>query len=434
MTVTSTVTLDVPAPRRCRRAAAVLLLAALVDSALAQPAPPGVTPDADSFLTPALVYDGDVVADLRGGAHREKSTYVGNLHLKLTAKGEAIGLPGNSAFVDVLTIHGGRPSRLVGDAQGVSNIDGPTGTQIEELWVQHNFAGSSVSLLAGIYDLNSEFYRLTSGGLFLNGAFGIGPEFAQSGVEGPSIFPRTSAGLRLALKPTANTVLRAALLDGVPVVRPDGSRAVFRAGDGLLGVAEFAWLSRPGAAASLPGGARDRIGRFSSLMPYDDKLAVGVWRYSGRFPDLGVTDGAGEPTLRRGSSGAYAVAEHLLVGGSGDASGPRLAAFAQAGLADPRTNRFGTHLGFGLVGSGWGPVHPSDQFGASITQVRNGAHYLQALGAGATHSETTLEFSYLTQLAKFLGLQPDLQYVRHPNTDPTISDAWVFQLRFELAF
>ncbi|MEP7099145.1 MAG: carbohydrate porin [Burkholderiales bacterium] len=414
------------------RAAALLALAGLVTGAAAQQVTQQ-TAAIDPWLAPALVYDGDVFVNLRGGARRG-SSYVGNLHLKLTAKGDTIGLPGTSAFVDVLTIHGGRPSRFVGDAQGVSNIEGPPGTQVEELWLQHNFKGSSASLLAGIYDLNSEFYRLTAAGLFLNSAFGIGPEFAQSGVEGPSIFPRTAAGLRFAFKPTPDTVLRAALLDGVPVVRPDGSRAAFRAGDGLLGVAEFAWLSRPGATPAEPGGTRDRIGRFSSLMPYEDKLALGLWRYSGRYPDLSETDVAGNPTLRRGTSGAYVVGERLLAGDGDGASGRRLAAFAQAGFADARTNRFAAHFGAGLVGSGWGPMQASDQFGVSITHARNGAHYQRAQAAATDRAETTIELSYLTQLAKYLSLQPDLQYVRHPNTDPTLASAWVFQLRFELAF
>src|SRR5450432_488446 len=244
----------------------------------------GTDPASADWLTPALTYDGSALGNLRGGG-RTGSAYGGNLHLKLTTHGEALGWPGTSAFVDVLTIHGGRPSRFVGDAQGVSNIEGPTGTQVEEFWVQHNFKGSSGSLLLGIYDLNSEFYRLAAAGLFLNSSFGIGPEFAQSGVEGPSIFPRTSAGLRFAVKPTTNTVVRAALLDGVPVVRPDGSHAAVRAGDGLLAIAEFASLSRSSGAGMPQAGMRDRIGRFSSLAPYDDKLAAGAWRYTGRYPD-----------------------------------------------------------------------------------------------------------------------------------------------------
>lgn len=406
------------------------LLAVLVLPAFAQSTEPAPAP----WLTPALVYDGSVLGNLRGGA-RTGSSYVGNLHLKLTAQGESLGLPGTTAYADLLTIHGGRPSRLAGDAQGTSNLEGPTGTQVEELWVQHNFAGSSASLLLGVYDLNSEFYRLAAAGLFQNSSFGIGPEFAQSGVEGPSIFPRTAAGLRMALKPTADTVFRAAVLDGVPVVRPDGSRGAFRGGDGLLIVGEFAWLSRGGGAAGISQPAtRDRIGRFSSLAPYDDKLAVGAWRYTGRYPDQSDTDGSGNPVLRRGSSGAYVVGERLLMG-RGAGARQRLAAFAQAGVADPRMNRFGRYLGAGLVGAGWGPMKDGDQIGLSVAHARNGHHYLSSQSvSGVQRAETTFELTYLTQLSKYITVQPDLQYVVHPNTDPSLSNALVLQLRFEVAF
>ena len=64
--------------------------------------------------------------------------------------------------------------------------------------------------LIGRYDLNSEFYRLQSASLFLNSSFGIGPEFSQSGLEGPSIFPNTSVGARFAIKPIEEIVLRTA--------------------------------------------------------------------------------------------------------------------------------------------------------------------------------------------------------------------------------
>ena len=390
---------------------------------------------AASWLTPALTYDGVALANLQGGA-RTGSTYVGNLHLKLTAKGDAFGWPGTSAFVDVLTIHGGLPSRFVGDVQGVSNLEGPPGTQVEELWLQHNFKSSSASLLAGIYDLNSEFYRLQSAALFLNGAFGIGPEFAHSGVEGPSIFPRTSAGLRFAFKPMPDTVLRMAFLDGVPVVRPDGSHGAFRSGDGLLTVAEFAMLSRTDASPDHQESMRDRIGRFSSLAPYQNKLALGAWHYSGRYPDLGDTDASGNPLLRRGTSGSYLVGERLLIGGDRP-SGNCLAVFAQAGVADPRTNRIGSYAGAGIVGSGWSPLKDSDEFGVSIARASNGSHYTRAQAAqnlAVDRAETTLELTYLTQVSKHLAVQPDLQYVMHPDTDPALSNSWVIQLRFEIVF
>jgi porin len=415
---------------RNRRAVTALLASSLL-LVLAPPAaadPVDPTPAASPGLTPALTYDGTALGNVSGGA-RTGSAYVGNLHLKLTAQGSAIGWPGFSSFVDVLTIHGGQPGSLVGDAQGVSRFEGPTGTQVEELWLQYNWKDGSASLLAGIYDLSSEFYRLQAAGLFLNSAFGTGTEFAQSGVEGPSIFPRTSVGLRFAFKPTPDSVLRVAVLDGVPVVRPDGSHAVFHSGDGLLAVAELAVLSRAGASTE-----RNGIGRFSSLMPYDDKLALGAWRYTARFDDLSDTDAADNPRRRRGSSGAYLVGERLLIGGDA-ASAKRLAIFAQAGITDARTNRFGSYFGTGLVASGWTLMKDSDQFGVSIAHARNGSHYLRAQAAqGVTRAETTIELTYLTQLSKVLTVQPDLQHVIHPNTDPSIASAWVVQLRFGLAF
>lgn len=416
------------------RSTGIVLAATLLawpHQAFAESAEPEVAPR--SWLTLALVYDGSGLTNLRGGA-RTGGTYGGDLHLKLTATGDGIGWPGTSAFVDVLTIHGGRPSRLVGDAQGTSNLDGPSGTQIEEAWVQHNFKSSRASLLMGIYDLNSEFYRLGAAGLFLNSSFGVGPEFAQSGIEGPSIFPRTSAGLRVAVKPTAGTVVRAALLDGVPIVRSDGSRAAFRSGDGLLGILEFAWLSRGAGEESPSAGTRNRIGRYSALRAYDDKFAVGAWHYSGRFADLSDTDSTGEPLLRRGNSGAYVVGERLLIGAAGG-SGKRLSAFAQAGFADARVNRFGGYFGAGVVASGWGPMRDADELGISLAHARNGNHYLHAAASTSPRrAETTIEVSYLTKVSNSLTLQPDVQYVVHPNTDPALADALVLQLRFEIAF
>jgi porin len=89
--------------------------------------------------------------------------------------------------------------------------------------MQYNFGQSRLSALAGLYDLNSEFYRLESAGFFLNSSFCIGAEFGQSGVEGPSIFPFTAIGMRFAFKPAPNIVLRAAVAGRSPG-RPAGRR------------------------------------------------------------------------------------------------------------------------------------------------------------------------------------------------------------------
>jgi porin len=114
-----------------------------------------------------------------------------------------------------------------------------------------------------------------------------------------------------------------------------------------------------------------------------------------------------------------------------------LAGFLQLGVADAATNRFGSHVGAGLVGAGWGPGKPTDQVGVAITVASNGSPYMrtqQFLQQPVARSETTIELSYLTQVTPWLTVQPDLQYVVHPNTDPSLANAWVLQLRFELTF
>ncbi len=385
--------------------------------------------DGAGATTTTLTYDGATISDLHGGRDRS-FTYVGNLHLRsLVDLQRALEWADTTVFVDALWIHGGQPDRFVGDAQGISNLSAPPGAQVEELWLEHNFEPSGVSVLTGLYDLNSEFYRVQSGGLFLNSAFGIGPEFAQSGIEGPSIFPRTSPGVRLAWKPAARVVLRAAALDGVPLIRPDQRLGAFRRGDGLLYVAELALLDRPGAGmASDP---RSRIGRNAMLPAYRGKLAFGAWHYTTRFDRLNP---ALPPRTQHGASGFYVIGDRVL---ARDVSDPdrALSAFAQLGWGDADVFRFGKYLGVGLVMSGPLRGRGADEFGMALAIARNGAPYrwLQASSSPATHAERTVELSYLAQITSRFALQPDLQYVIHPGTDRSVPNAWVFTLRFEVS-
>ncbi|MDY6947997.1 MAG: carbohydrate porin, partial [Pseudomonadota bacterium] len=46
--------------------------------------------------------------------------------------------------------------------------------------------------------------------------------------------------------------------------------------------------------------------------------------------------------------------------------------------------------------------------------------------------ESAIELTYRVQARSWLALQPDLQYIINPGTDPALEDAWVVGLRFEL--
>lgn len=396
---------------------------------------PGVLDDlAAEGIESSLTYDGAAVANLAGGLRRG-STYGDLLDLGLTFDLDRIfGWSGVLLYLNGLRIHGGQPGDLTGDAQGVSSIAAPAAWQIEEFWLQKNFSDERSSMLLGLYDLNTEFYRLHSAALFLNSSFGIGPELAQSGIAGPSIFPATSASLRVTYKPRPSMVMRLALVDAVPHTAPDRASADGLIGNGALLVAETALLSRP-AGSSAPASPRKRLGRFSALPPYEHKLALGVWHYTSAFDDLRDIDSSGQPLRHRGSTGAYLIADATL---SRHPDEPRrtTTAFVQLGVGDARVNRFGSYYGIGIVRTGLFRSRPADQTGVALAAARNGNHYVdrQRLdGEPVGRTEVAIELTHLMQVRPWLTLQPDLQFVIGPGTDPRVHDALAFTLRFEAA-
>jgi porin len=414
--------------------AAVLLGPVFCGLAIADESIAGVG-GAPGALKPGLVYNGAAFANLGGGVRRG-GTYSSNLNLQLNVDAAVLlGWSDTIAYLDVLSLQGGQPSSFIGDAQGVSSISAPNTVKLYEAWVQKNFLGNRVSVLAGLYDLNSEFYRLQSAGLFLNSSFGIGPEFSQSGVEGPSIFPNTSVGMRVAFKPEESVVVRAAVLDGVPVDRPNGSHGIFEPGDGALIVAEVAFLDRP-QVSTRPTSRRLRIGRQAMLGEYDSKFAIGGWYYSATFNDLSETQPNGQPVQHRGSSGFYVLTDQVLYRDP-DQPERKLTGFVQAAYGDSRVDRFGAYLGTGLTAVGVFEGRAADELGLALAYARNGSHYMSAQrmqGVPVTNAEKTIELTYLIQVNSWLALQPNLQYVITPNTTTATPNAWAFQLRIEMSF
>jgi porin len=372
-------------------------------------------------ITPSVSYHGNVAANLAGGDKRGAS-YGGNLNVQIRVDGEPlIATPGLSGFFDLLWVNGGQTSKYVGDAQMVSNIAAPPALRVYEAWLQYNVPDTGFSILAGGYDLNTEFDRLNSANLFLNSSFGIGGAFNASGFVGPSTFPDPSVGVRLAYKPDANTIVRPALLDGAPPDRIDGSPGPFDESAGVLLVTEATFLTRGNTPEPIVN-PRSRLGRFSGLPPYDDKLAIGAWHYTGGFNDLSERAANGDPKRRWGEAGAYLLLDRLLT----TLDWRSITGFILLGVADPAVDRFGMYFGAGLTATGLLPRRPDDQAGISAAVARNGSHYVAAQqqdGLPVSGSETAIELTYLAQVASWLALQPDAQYVIYPNTDPHVANA-----------
>ena len=399
-----------------------------VVEATAQPAPKPAQLDA--------AYIAEVIGPVAGGLRRE-AAYVGNVGLTATLRlGPLVGWRGATAFAYGLGSHGGAPSALIGDAQGTSNIEAPDAWKLYEAWLQQTLLGQHLSVLAGLYDVNTEFDVLRTAALFLNSSHGMGAEFGQSGRNGPSTFPTTSAGLRLKALPLDDLYLQLAVLDGVPgdPARPAGTHVRFDEGDGLLVVAEAALLAGRDEEPAVPPASRRQRARQRRLSrtedpPYRGKVAVGAWGYTAALPTL---DGAGTGRSR----GAYLLAEWDVLREAADAD-QGLAVFARAGLAEAHVNRFGAYTGAGLIYAGPMPGRDADYAGLAVAVAHNGGPYRRTQrrrGAPTTAAEVNVEATYLAQLTPRLSLQADLQYIVDPDTDPARADALVAALRLQAAF
>lgn len=362
-----------------------------------------------------LVYKFDVMSNISGGSKTGTET-LDNLDLKAIVDGEKLlGSQGTSAKIYYLHNNGSRPGAdLAGDAEGIDNIEVKTpGGRLYEAWIQQNFMKDRLSFLAGLYDLNSEFYVTDASGLFLRPTFGIGTDMGQSGANGPSIFPVTSVGLRVKVQPSQVLSFQAAVLDGVPgnPNNPRGTYVQFNHGDGALIVGE---------ADYLPGGGSP-----------NGKMGFGAWEYSGKFNDFVDVDGAGNPVQRR-SYGQYVLGQRQVYQEPGR-EGLGLNIFARFGVANGDVNKFDYAWSAGAVYTGLFTGREKGQLGLGVEGAHTSNKYRKSIGT-ADASTTAFELTYSDNLTPWLAVQPDVQYIVNPGADPMLKNALVAGARFTAKF
>jgi porin len=339
-------------------------------------------------------YTTEIISDVSGGiAHG--TGWLGRLDLHADSGDGFLGIPGASAHVDVFLLHGPRFSdRFVGDVQTVSNIDAPSALRPFEAWVQLPVA-TDVRAKVGLIDLNDEFDQQSLGDPFLNSSFGIGPDYSQSGRNGPSIYPVTSPGLVIAAE-HGGTSLRIGIFDAEPGFPDHPGR--FLPGpfgrDGALIAAEAGWALGKGA-----------------------RMQIGGWRYTDRFPRI---DGSG----RAASDGAYALVEGRLAGSE---QGRAWRAWLRTGVAADAVNPIDLYIG---GGTSYGDQ--ATLFGFAIARAGLGSPGRRA-GIGAHDAETTIEAMASGRLTGFLTIEPDVQYVVHPSWRADLRNVLVLALRFHVS-
>ena len=151
------------------------------------------------------------------------------------------------------------------------------------------------------------------------------------------------------------------------------------------------------------------------------KVGIGSWYHTREFTDIASR-------TRDDNAGLYAVAEKDLWRNDG---GRGLGVFARLGFAEADRNQVATCAGAGVAWTGPLPERPADVAGLAVAHARNGDRF-RRFNPGTGRAETTIEASYLMQPRPWLIVQPDLQYIINPSTDPGIDNTLVLGVRFQL--
>lgn len=365
---------------------------------------------ADHGMTVDAVYKADVFSNTTGGI-KTGTRALDNMDLMINLDGEKLaGLKGTTALIHFLNNFGRKPDAdLVGSGQGIDSIEtSEPAAKLYQAWVQQSLFDDKVSVLGGLYDLNSEFYVNEPALLFIEPTYGIGTDIAQSGVNGPSIFPTTALAARIKVQPTKEWYAQAVLLDGIPGDPNDakGTHIDLDKEDGGLVVAE---------AGYIPGGENP-----------EGKFGVGAWWYSKKAPDLTDVDANGNPVMHN-NEGIYVIADHSLYK-EGKDSKKGLAGFARLGFANEDVNQFNYAWAVGLVYTGAIPTRDDGQLGFAVNGAHNSSKFTNAsetAGNPVDSQETAFELTYNDHITPWFALQPDIQYIIDPGTNPASDNALI---------
>lgn len=393
-------------------------------------------------LATEFIWKLDALHNVRGGGQRG-GNLMGNLDSKVQMDfAKLAGWSETTAFVHLLSQHGGKfNADRVGSNLGVSNIEVPVNTtKLYHAWLQKNFLEGRVSLLAGLYPIDSEFSVLDSAALFVQPPYGASAELAMT--QGPSIFNTSSFGVRAKWISDDRTLYaQAALLDGIPgdPNDPHGTHVRFDKGDGSFAIAEFGWMPaelghafEPTQPATVPQSPVMVVHeRFDTVAKY----AVGLWRYSAKADDLAAVDGDGNP-LRQRSWGGYVLAERTLFS-IADNPLRRLGVFARYSMTDGRSTPLRDAINIGISIRGPLAAREDDLLGIGFTRGRHSTAWRKAqslLGIDTARAEDAIEVSYRAQFTRKLYVQPLWQHIQHPGGERDAKSADVLGLRLEFWF
>jgi porin len=397
---------------------------------------------ADHGVTVTLTESFDLFANLAGGIKtgtNGESLLLGQVDADL---GRLLGWQGARFRVSAYDFAGqGLSAGNLGSIMSFSELEAPAPSlRIWEMWLEQATPGGAAALRVGVLALDSAGFATTNtSALFVGSTFGFPEGIASDLPAGGPIYPLSSPGVMLTLRPAEAVSVMGAVVSGDPAGHagatwppesyPTGT--VFSLSGGALAFvqANLALPQAPGA-----GGP-------------PTTFALGAWYdTSSRFADV-ATIGETVPVAHHGDWGVYATAEGMLYREPGSKD-QGLSAFLRLAAMPAEQNLIDRYVDAGFSYKGLIPGRDDDLIGIAVAyshvspDARAADRAQRALDPfyPVRNGETLLELTYQAAITPWWTVQPDLQRWFHPggnvlNPDGTVRrDALVVGLRTNVAF
>lgn len=374
-------------------------------------------------------YTGEIAYNLDGGFDESgllayADQFVAGMRLDLTT---LLGLP-HAVFQLTLTNRNGENlanERLVDPATGtVSSVQEIYGrgnvTRLTQLWYQQSWFEGGLTMKLGRIPLSDDFATLDSH--FQNLYLGS----SQPGNQAGSIWynwPVSQWGVVMKATSDSAYYLQVGVFDLNPEnLDPDSALSLYHDGsEGVLVPVELGWTPSSGPGG-LPG-----------------KYKIGVYYSSAEATDY---DDGGTTGSRHG---IYFVVQQRITAYQ---DGRGLTVFVQGSWHDDEAAYISHYASAGATYQGPFAARPKDDIGIGLAYAEVSDNYVGSITAGNASlpgpsapgyvppqtNEWNAELYYGVNLAPWLTVRPNMQYIIHPGANTRVEDAWVLGTQVNLVF
>ncbi|MFH1743167.1 MAG: carbohydrate porin [bacterium] len=357
-----------------------------------------------------MLYTGEAFWNTRGGIDTHNSgEYRGDVSLFLELDTETAGWwDDGTFFLHLQEQHGhGITDDHVGDFQVLSNMDADDYKQVSEFWYRHVFFDESLWVKLGKMEANEDFAFVDYGGEFINSSAGFSPTI-------PLVtFPDQDWGVVLGIEPTAWYSMNIGVYQG----RPNGGRSIGSTLDNLYGPMVMVEPAFHYQIAEYPGHFR-----------------VGGWWNGDGFDEFDKNDP--NPGAFDESYGWYVTWDQEVWKENPEEEEDEqgLGLFAQYGWSPEDRSEAGRYVGGGVQWAGPIPSRDEDIVGFGAFHVDFSDELTPTDDVGFEgNGETAFEVFYKAQVAGWMTIKPDVQYIANPGSVGN-DDALAVGVRCEITF